>query len=92
LKAAGDSEKAMQLFQQSLDIFKETTSISPKVAEVYEHISAVKFGQGLLDDAIAASAEALKIRRRTLGDDHADTKRRMEIHRSLLKQLLENRS
>ena len=50
--------------------------------------------KGMLEDGIAASAEALKMRRRipVLGDDHIDTKRRMEVRRSLLKRLLENRS
>ena len=61
-------------------------------AEIYENISAVKVQQGLLEDGIAASAEALKLRRRTLGDDHTETKGRMEAHRSLLKRLLEYRS
>jgi hypothetical protein len=59
---------------------------------VLETLSAVKVKQGLLEDGIAASAEALKIRWRSFGDDHTDTKRRMEAHRSLLKGLLENRN
>ncbi|CAJ1968225.1 unnamed protein product [Cylindrotheca closterium] len=92
MKAVGESEKAVQLFQDALDIYEETSHIDPFSAAVYENLSAVKVDQGLLEDAIAASAEALKIRRRTLGDDHFDTKRRMEAHRSLLKRLLENRS
>ena len=36
-------------------------------------------------------AEAVKIRRRTLGNDHTDTKERMEAHKSLQKRLLESR-
>jgi tetratricopeptide (TPR) repeat protein len=94
MKAKGDLEKAIQLFQEALDIYTEASYVLPRDirAVVYEHFSSVKVDQGLLEDAIAASAEALKIRRRTLGDDHADTKRRMEAHRSLLKRLLENRS
>ncbi|CAJ1959570.1 unnamed protein product [Cylindrotheca closterium] len=98
MKAKGDSERAIQLFQEALGIDKSNiyaigdTNASFLVrAAVYENISSVKVDQGLLEDAIAASAEALKIRRRTLGDDHCDTKRQMETHRSLLRRLLENR-
>ncbi|CAJ1968227.1 unnamed protein product [Cylindrotheca closterium] len=90
--AEGDSEKALQLFHQVLDIYEESSIASPNVAAAYENISTIKVDQGMLEDAIAASAEALKIRRRTLGDGHCDTKRRMEAHRSLLKRLLVSRS
>jgi tetratricopeptide (TPR) repeat protein len=106
MKEQGDWEKAMQLFQQSLGIYSEINNAHPsfealyenssaicvELAAVHENISAVKVEQGLLEDGIAASAEALKIRRRTQGDDHIDTKGRMEVHRSSLKRVLENRS
>ena len=82
----------LQDYYEALAIYKETPSVRPNIAAVYEILWGVKDDQGLLEDALAASAEALKIRRRTLGDDHADTKRRMEAHRSLLKRLVENRS
>ncbi|CAJ1947669.1 unnamed protein product [Cylindrotheca closterium] len=88
----GNSETAMQLFQEALGAHKEIFGDAHLyTAEVYENISAVKVEQGLLQDGIAASAQALKIRRKQLGDDHPDTKVRMEAHRSLLKRLLENR-
>ncbi|CAJ1959573.1 unnamed protein product [Cylindrotheca closterium] len=93
MEAEGDSEKAMQLFEEALDVYKETSSISPNAAAVYENISALKVAQGLRgEEAIAASASALKIRRRTKGDEDADTKLRMTTHRSLLRLLLESRS
>ncbi|CAJ1946385.1 unnamed protein product [Cylindrotheca closterium] len=106
LKKQGDSEKAIQLFSKALDIYEKIyTNTHPNPAAVYmsssalcvdiaaakETISAVKVEEGLLEDGIAASAEALKIRRRMLGDDHIDTKARLEAHRSLLNRLLENR-
>ena len=59
---------------------------------VFENISAVKVELGLLEDGTAASAEALKFRQQIFGDDHIDTKRRMEVHRSLLRRGLANRS
>jgi len=92
--AKADFEKANQLLQLALDICKENfwDDTVPIIAAMYENMATVKIALGLWEDAISASAEALKIRRRTLGDDHADTKRRMEAHRSLLKRLLENRS
>ncbi|CAJ1970362.1 unnamed protein product [Cylindrotheca closterium] len=90
--AEGDSKKAMQLYYQAIYIYKKTCTDSPSIGAVFESISAIKVDQGLLEEAIAASAAALKIRRRTQGDDHPDTKRRMEEHRSLLKRLLENRT
>ncbi|CAJ1970361.1 unnamed protein product [Cylindrotheca closterium] len=92
MKAEGDLERAMKLFEEALDMHKEVSIVSFTIVSVYENIAAVKVDQGLLEDAIAASAEALKIRRRKHGDDHADTKRRMEAHRSLLRRLLETRS
>ncbi|CAJ1968183.1 unnamed protein product [Cylindrotheca closterium] len=92
MKAEGDSEKAIQLFQEALDNYKDLSSISPNAAAVYENLSALKVDQGLLEDAIAASAGDLKIRRRRFGDQHADTKLRMTTHRSLLRRLLESRS
>ncbi|CAJ1947823.1 unnamed protein product [Cylindrotheca closterium] len=93
MKAQGDFEKAIQLFQEALNVCnKAMGDLHPHMAIVNENISSVKVEQGLLEDAIAASAEALKIRRRTLGDDHIDTKKRMEAHRSLLKRLLESPS
>ncbi|CAJ1949400.1 unnamed protein product [Cylindrotheca closterium] len=92
MRAKGNSEMAIQLFQESLDIYRKISITNPNVAAVYEHISSIKVDQGLLEDAIAASAEALKIRRRADGDDNADTKRRMEEHRSLLRRLVANRS
>ncbi|CAJ1968179.1 unnamed protein product [Cylindrotheca closterium] len=85
MQTEGDSEKAEQLFQEANEILKEK-------AAIFENLSAVKVDQGMLDDAIATSAEALKIRRRTLGDEDAGTRLRTEAHRSLLKRLLENRS
>ncbi|CAJ1945509.1 unnamed protein product [Cylindrotheca closterium] len=82
----GDAETTIQLFQESLDVYKEaneeTNGVHPHMAVVYENISSVKVDNGLLEDGIAASAEALKIRRRIDGNDHVDTKRRMEVHRS----------
>ncbi|CAJ1968545.1 unnamed protein product [Cylindrotheca closterium] len=93
MKAKGDLEKAAQLFQLALDLYHEDlyheTSVIHQTATAayYENLSAFKADLGLLEDAIAASAEALKIRRRTFGDKDADTKRRMEVHRSLLKNL-----
>ncbi|CAJ1956413.1 unnamed protein product [Cylindrotheca closterium] len=92
MKAQGNSEKAIQLFQMALDVYKGRFRTHPKWAAVYENISAVKVEQGLLEDGIAASAESLKMYRRAVGDDHPGTKKRMEEHRSLLKRLLENRS
>ncbi|CAJ1936762.1 unnamed protein product [Cylindrotheca closterium] len=93
MRVQGDMDKAIQLFQEALDIYKETfLHTHPDMMAVYENVSAVKIEQGLLDDGIAASAEALKIRRRTLGDDHTDTKGSMEAHRSLLRRLLESQS
>ncbi|CAJ1968211.1 unnamed protein product [Cylindrotheca closterium] len=93
MKAEGESEKAVQLFQQALDSYMEIAVANPSnIAEVYENLSAVKVEQGFLEDALVASSNGLKIRRRTLGDDHVDTKRRMEAHRSLLIRHLENRS
>jgi tetratricopeptide (TPR) repeat protein len=92
MKAQGDSEKAIQFFHEALGVFNEFYRAHPYMAEIYENISDVKVEQGLLEDGVAASAEALKMRRRALGDDHIDTKRRMEAHRSLLKRLLKNRS
>ncbi|CAJ1947701.1 unnamed protein product [Cylindrotheca closterium] len=88
----GDPENAVQLFQESLDIYNERFSgPHSNMATIYEYISDIRVEQGLLEDGIAASAEALKIRRRTLGDDHVDTKGRMQAHRALLKRLLESR-
>ncbi|CAJ1947741.1 unnamed protein product [Cylindrotheca closterium] len=85
----GDLEKAMHLFQGALDIYREASYVHDQdAADTYENISNVKLDQGFLQDGIDANAEALKIRRRTLGDDHADTIRSMEAHRSLLKRLL----
>jgi len=92
MKAQGDSEKAIQLFQKALHIYKTTCQVHHNIAPVYENISAVRVDQGLLQDAVDASAEALKIRRRTRGDDDAETKKRMEVHKSLLRQALANRS
>mmetsp|Transcript_36344 Transcript_36344/g.88036 ORF Transcript_36344/g.88036 Transcript_36344/m.88036 type:complete len:440 (-) Transcript_36344:168-1487(-) len=93
MAAEGDLEKAMELLQEALDIYKETVGVHPFTAIVYGSIAAIKLDQGLLDDAIAASAEALKILRRALGDDHAKTKARMEEHRVLLSLFLQvNRS
>ncbi|CAJ1939175.1 unnamed protein product [Cylindrotheca closterium] len=78
VKAKGDLEKALQLFQEALDVSKKIFGdVHPRTAAVYENISAVQVEQGLLKDGIAASAEALKIRRRAHGDDHTDTKRRI---------------
>ncbi|CAJ1947657.1 unnamed protein product [Cylindrotheca closterium] len=92
MKAQGDSDKAIQFFQEALDIYMKTFADHPSAITVYENLSAVKVEQGLLEDGIAASAEALKILRRSRGDDHDATKIRMDAHRSLLKRLLENRS
>ncbi|CAJ1962977.1 unnamed protein product [Cylindrotheca closterium] len=92
MKAQEDLEKAIQFFHEALDIFKGVYDVHPNMAVIYENISAVKVEQSLLEDGIAASAQALKIRRRTLGDDNAYTKGRMEVHRSLLRRLLENRN
>ncbi|CAJ1947655.1 unnamed protein product [Cylindrotheca closterium] len=104
-KAKGDSEKAMRLFREAMGIYEEIIPPHPNVDTASDNISALyvdmaaafemfsdaKVKQGLLEDAITASATALKFRRRTLGDDHIDTKRRMDAHRSLLQRLLENR-
>ena len=92
MEADVDLEKAVQLFQEPLDRYKEASNIPQSTTEAYENLSAVKADLGLLEDAIVASAEALKMYRRELGDDHIATKGRMEAHRSLLKRLLENRS
>ncbi|CAJ1946419.1 unnamed protein product [Cylindrotheca closterium] len=95
LKAHGDLEKATQLFLEALDIYKEDYDSHRYMIDISENISDVKFEQDLLEERIAVSAEALKMRRRIpiLGDNHIDTKRRMEAHRSLLKsRLLENRN
>ncbi|CAJ1947819.1 unnamed protein product [Cylindrotheca closterium] len=95
MKAQGHSEKAEQFFHQALDICVEAFSDPqhvPHIAASYENLSHIKVEQGLLEDGIAASVKALKIRRRTLGDDHIDTRKRMDVHRSLLKRLLEDRS
>ncbi|CAJ1947751.1 unnamed protein product [Cylindrotheca closterium] len=92
LNAKGDSAMAIRLFHEALDVYKEIYTAHPKMATVYESIATVKVEQGLLEDGIAASAEALKIRRKMQGDDDTDTKGRMEAHRSLLKRLLENRN
>ncbi|CAJ1941065.1 unnamed protein product [Cylindrotheca closterium] len=76
------SEEAMglsELFDADTDK-KDILSVQSDLAELYKHLSAVKVEMSLLDDGISASAKALKIRRRTLLDDHADTKRRMEQH------------
>jgi tetratricopeptide (TPR) repeat protein len=91
MQTQGDSKKAIKLFQEALDSYKEKYTVHSGMAPIYESISTVKVVQGLLEDGIAASAEALKIRRRTDGDDHDDTKLCMETHRSLLRRLLENR-
>lgn len=58
MKAQDDAEKAVQLFQEALDIYNEVFTAHPKVAAVYEHIAAVKNEQGLLQDAVTASVEA----------------------------------
>ena len=93
MNAQVEPEMAIRLFQEALYVYDELyTALSKVAALVYENISAVKVEQGFLQDAIAASAEALKIRRRQQGDDHTDTKERMVAHRSLLKRLLENRT
>ncbi|CAJ1946435.1 unnamed protein product [Cylindrotheca closterium] len=106
MKAQGDLANSVLLFQEAQIIYKEIHTAHPSpeavskniyaanidIAASLELFSAWKVDQGLLEDAITVSADALKIRRRTLGDDHTDTKERMEVHRSLLKRLLENRS
>ncbi|CAJ1966116.1 unnamed protein product [Cylindrotheca closterium] len=92
MKKQGDSEKAIQFFQQALHMYEQTSVLTPSAVEAYENLSAVKADLGLLQDAIAASAEALKIRRRASGDEDPATERRMKLHRSLLKRLLESRS
>ncbi|CAJ1931403.1 unnamed protein product [Cylindrotheca closterium] len=74
MKADGDSEKAMQLFNEALDICLENSLIGPTTAALLENMSAIRVDQGKLGQAVATSAEALKIRRRMHGDDHADTK------------------
>ena len=89
--AKADSEKAMQLFQEALGMYKGISGVCPSIAVVYASISAVKIDQGLLEDALAESAESLKIRQRRIGDDHANAKRRVATHRYLLKLLLKNR-
>ncbi|CAJ1948973.1 unnamed protein product [Cylindrotheca closterium] len=92
MHAQSDLDEAIQHFQAALDVYNDLYITLPKdAAVVYENISTVKVEQGFLQDGITASAEALKIRRRQQGDDHTETKGRMEAHRSLLKQLLENR-
>ncbi|CAJ1945506.1 unnamed protein product [Cylindrotheca closterium] len=107
MKTQGDWEKARQFFQEALNIYEDlsATVFDASMAAIYanistlymelaivcENISSMKVDNGLLEDGIAASAEALKIRRRIYGDDHRDTKRRMKAHRSLLKRLLQNR-
>ena len=69
-------KSAIQLFQKALQVYKEFYTAHPITEVVYtdivaanvgtvavlETLSAVKVKQGLLEDGIAASAEALKIR------------------------------
>ena len=91
LKAKGDLNKAEFFFQMTVDVSKDVCGEHPDTAAALEDLSVVQVDQNKLQQAIANSAEALKIRRRIQGDDHADTTKRMEAHRSLLKRLLENR-
>jgi len=93
MKAGGDYTDALELFREALEIYIEIgCRIHPDAASVYENVAGVYISVDMLEDAVAASADALKIYRRKLGDDHDVTKKRMEEHRSLLKRLLENRS
>ncbi|CAJ1946802.1 unnamed protein product [Cylindrotheca closterium] len=107
MKAQGDFKEAMQLFHKAMSTYAQiyivpdlssavvshcVSAVNIHVAAVHENISDVFVELGLLEHGVAASAEALKIRRRTFGDDDASTKRHMETHRSLLKLFLEHRS
>jgi len=92
-KAGGDYADAVKLFLEALEIYMEMgCEVHPVTASVYENMAAAYISADMLEEAVAASADALKIYRRKLGDDHDVTKKRMEEHRSLLKRFLENRS
>eukprot|EP00526_Cylindrotheca_closterium_P014849 CAMPEP_0113638502 /NCGR_PEP_ID=MMETSP0017_2-20120614/20170_1 /TAXON_ID=2856 /ORGANISM="Cylindrotheca closterium" /LENGTH=283 /DNA_ID=CAMNT_0000549613 /DNA_START=21 /DNA_END=872 /DNA_ORIENTATION=- /assembly_acc=CAM_ASM_000147 len=92
-KAGGDYADAVKLFLEALEIYMEMgCEVHPVTASVYENMAAAYISADRLEEAVAASADALKIYRRKLGDEHDVTKKRMEEHRSLLKRFLENRS
>jgi tetratricopeptide (TPR) repeat protein len=79
----GDSEKALQLFQQALDVYKEAYAVRPNMAERRSRI-ATRWH--------CCQCRSPQDSSKHIWDDHPDTKGRMEVHRSLLKRLLENRS
>eukprot|EP00526_Cylindrotheca_closterium_P010715 CAMPEP_0113614814 /NCGR_PEP_ID=MMETSP0017_2-20120614/7369_1 /TAXON_ID=2856 /ORGANISM="Cylindrotheca closterium" /LENGTH=388 /DNA_ID=CAMNT_0000524011 /DNA_START=88 /DNA_END=1252 /DNA_ORIENTATION=- /assembly_acc=CAM_ASM_000147 len=91
MKAGGDYAGAVKLFREALEIYIEMgCGVDPDAASVHENLAAVYISTDKLEEAVDASAEALKIYRRKLGENHDVTKKRMEEHRSLLKRLLEN--
>ncbi|CAJ1956419.1 unnamed protein product [Cylindrotheca closterium] len=108
MKQKGDLENALDLIQEALSIYNQiySSQIHPSLetfsenisaiyydmAEVFEMFSDANVEKGLLELGIASSLEALKLRRNAFGDDHPETKKRMEAHRSLLHRLLENRT
>ena len=88
----GNYEKAMELYQKLLEIsLQGGDELLPSTATAYHNISTVHLHQGRLEDAVAISANGLKIRRRLLGDDHPNTQRHMLEHKTRLGFLLKNK-